>query len=77
MLCLNKNSITQNVKKEKLNNQSTIKTICNGIVKEWDSQEKAEKFFIDCLQYSEGTEKERYLNILSKLNSGIKICDDK
>ena len=54
----------------------TIKTICYGKVREWQSREEAEKFFLECLAHSEGAEHERYLKILLKIKQGLAICSD-
>lgn len=53
-----------------------IKTICYGTTREWQTREEAERFFIECMCHSEGSEKERYLKILYKLKSGFIVCDD-
>lgn len=53
-----------------------IKTICYGQTREWNSTEEAVKFFAECYINSEGSERERYFNILVKLRSGLNICTD-
>ena len=53
-----------------------VKTICYGQTREWNDSEAAMKFFLDCFMNSEGSERERYYNILVKLRSGLNICTD-
>ena len=45
-------------------------------IAEIEEPKEAEKFFIECMYHSEGSERERYLKILYKLKSGLIICDD-
>lgn len=54
----------------------TVKTICYGREKIWDSREEAIMFFLECMASSEGAERERYFNILVKLKSDEKVCTD-
>lgn len=53
-----------------------VKTICYGKERIWDKKEEAIEFFIDCMLNSEGSEKERYCNILSSLKANLKVCKD-
>nr|DAW55553.1 MAG TPA: protein of unknown function (DUF4314) [Caudoviricetes sp.] len=53
-----------------------VKTICYGKERLWDKKEEAIEFFIDCMLNSEGSEKERYCNILSSLKANLKVCKD-
>lgn len=53
-----------------------VKTICYGKERLWDKKEEAIEFFIDCMLNSEGSEKERYCNILSSLRANLKVCKD-
>lgn len=53
-----------------------VKTICYGKERLWDKKEEAIEFFIDCMLNSEGSEKERYCNILSLLKANLKVCKD-
>lgn len=53
-----------------------VKTICYGKERIWDKKEEAIEFFIDCMLNSEGSEKERYCNILSSLKGNLKVCKD-
>lgn len=53
-----------------------VKTICYGKERIWDKKEEAIEFFIDCMLSSEGSEKERYCNILSSLKADLKVCKD-
>lgn len=53
-----------------------VKTICYGKERIWDKKEEAIEFFIDCMLNSEGSEKERYSNILSSLKANLKVCKD-
>lgn len=53
-----------------------VKTICYGKERLWDKKEEAIEFFVDCMLNSEGSEKERYCNILSSLKANSKVCKD-
>ena len=53
-----------------------VKTICYGKERLWDKKEEAIEFFIYCMLNSEGSEKERYCNILSSLKANLKVCKD-
>lgn len=53
-----------------------VKTICYGKEQIWDKKEDAIEFFVDCMLNSEGTERERYCNILSSLKGNLKVCKD-
>jgi hypothetical protein len=53
-----------------------VKTICYGKEQIWDKKEDAIEFFVDCMLNSEGSERERYCNILSSLKDNLKVCKD-
>lgn len=53
-----------------------VKTICYGKEQVWDKKEDAIAFFIECLLNSEGSERDRYCNILSALKAGLSVCKD-
>lgn len=53
-----------------------VKTICYGKEQIWDKKEDAIEFFVDCMLNSEGSERERYCNILSSLKCNLKVCKD-
>ena len=40
------------------------------------AREDAKRFYIECMMCSEGSERDRYTNILCDLLSGLKICTD-
>ena len=54
----------------------TVKTVCYGKEQVWDSREDAISFFEEGVFSCEGSERERYLNIVSKLKCGLWVCDD-
>jgi hypothetical protein len=37
---------------------------------------RCNRFFVDCMLNSEGSERERYCNILSSLKANLKVCKD-
>ena len=53
-----------------------VTTICYRQKREWDSREEAENFFLEGVMCCEGSERDRYATILSKLMSGRKVCSD-
>jgi len=54
----------------------TVKTICYHQEKVWDSREEAIDFFEEGIIMSEGSERERYQNIVTKLKLGYDECSD-
>ena len=55
---------------------ATVKTICYGTEKVWDSRKEAMEFYIEASKNSAGSEFERYSKIYLELMSGNKICTD-
>ena len=55
---------------------SKITTVCYGEEKNWESREKAERFFLEGMVACEGSEQERYSNIYCKLQLGLNYCTD-
>ena len=55
------------------NNLVTI--ICNGQVEKMLREEAIQKY-LTCMTWSEGTEKERYANIISDLVADNDVCSD-
>mgnify|MGYP002647168170 CR=1 FL=1 len=54
----------------------SVKTICYGKEDVWDSREEAENFFLRAMMGSEGSERDRYTNIYTKLKMGFAVCSD-
>lgn len=54
-----------------------VKTICYNQERTFDDRQEAVEFYEDCLMNSEGSERERYLEILIDLRCGKTICSDK
>lgn len=59
-----------------VHDMSKVTTICYRQKREWDSREEAENFFLEGVMCCEGSERDRYATILSKLMSGRKVCSD-
>lgn len=57
--------------------QEEITTVCYGNEQKWENRRKAKGFFIDAMSCSEGSELERYANVLIKLERGLTYCTDK
>ena len=53
-----------------------VTTICYGAAKEWDDRWDAIDFFTEGVMACDGSEKERYTNILLKLMAGEEVCSD-
>lgn len=53
-----------------------VTTICYGKSREWENREEAVRFYLNCMACSEGSEHERYSNVLMGLMYGDKICTD-
>lgn len=54
-----------------------VKTVCYGEERVFDDRQEAVDFYENCLLNSEGSERERYLEILIDLRSGKAVCRDK
>ncbi len=54
----------------------TVKTICYGKEEIWSSRRKAEKYFLEAMNGSEGSEHERYSRIYEQLKAGQSVCTD-
>ncbi len=52
-------------------------TVCNGETRNWDTMEEALSYFNEAMKNSEGSERERYATICSKLKSGELFVTDK
>lgn len=53
-----------------------VTTICYGQKKEWHEREEAIRFFKEGILSTDGSERERYVNIVSDLEAGKKIAVD-
>ena len=54
----------------------TVKTICYGEEQIWDSRKAAMDYFFNAMMGSDGSEKERYTNVYTKLLMGREVCSD-
>lgn len=53
-----------------------IVTVCYGKEDSWESRIAAEHFFLQAIIASDGSERERYVNIYIKLKMGMTYCTD-
>lgn len=53
-----------------------VTTICYNQRKEWNNRQEAIEFFFQGVITTEGSEQERYIRILTKLQFGCNVCDD-
>lgn len=51
-----------------------IKTICYKKEQTWNKRAEALDFFYDCVANSEGSERDRYLNIIDDIFAGKTVC---
>ena len=54
----------------------SVTTVCYGEKEIWDSREDAVSFFLQAMAGSEGSERDRYVTIYTKLISGSDVCSD-
>lgn len=54
----------------------TVTTICYGETRIWDQRSDAERFFLEGMMSSEGSEQQRYMTIYSKLKAGLEVASD-
>ena len=53
-----------------------VTTVCYNQKTVWSSRKSALDFYRDCIRNSEGSERERYVNIYFKLESGEDYATD-
>jgi hypothetical protein len=53
-----------------------IRVVCYNQLEFWHSRERAMCFYREAIRNSEGSEQERYLNILWDLEDGEMLCED-
>lgn len=53
-----------------------VKTICYGKEECFETREEALQFFCKCAAWSDGAEKERYMNIVLDLLAGKTVATD-
>ncbi len=51
-------------------------TVCYGKTKNWNTMDEALSYFLEGIMNSEGSERERYATIYSKLKSGLLFATD-
>ena len=51
-------------------------TVCYGKLENWDTMDKALEHFLEGMMNSEGSERERYAAVYSKLKSGLLFATD-
>ena len=49
---------------------------CYGELKNFNTSEEAMRFFLECMLWSEGSERSRYYQIFTQLARGLKYCSD-
>lgn len=54
----------------------SVITVCYGEEKLWDNRKEAKEFFLEALKATEGSERERYTVIYTKLVLGKNYCTD-
>ena len=53
-----------------------VTTICYGETRKWNSHKEAFQFFFTCYLNSEGSERERYMNVLEDIYEEKDVCTD-
>lgn len=53
-----------------------ITITCYGKTETWDDRKKAIDFYKEAVAWSDGCERERYMNILLGLYNGDMVCSD-
>lgn len=53
-----------------------VTTICFGKKRKWDDRLEAERFFLEAMDNTRGTERERYSEILAQIQMGCSVCKD-
>ena len=55
---------------------ATVKTVCYGDERVWDSREEALEYFLEGMLNCEGSEQSRYATIYAQLKSGASYATD-
>ena len=63
-------------KVDEVENLDSVTTVCYGEEKLWDCRKEAKDFFLEALKATEGSERERYATIYTKLILGKNYCTD-
>ena len=53
-----------------------IAIICYNTIEYWNKRENALRFYKDAERNTEGSERERYMNIVDDLEDGKALCED-
>lgn len=53
-----------------------VSVTCYGVTKSFSSIQEAKDTFLEAMFHSDGSESERYLNIIIQLEQGLTICSD-
>ena len=61
---------------DEVENLDSVTTVCYGEEKVWDSRKEAKDYFLEGLKATEGSERERYATIYTKLILGKNYCTD-
>jgi len=61
---------------DKVETLDSVTTVCYGEEKVWDSRNEAKDFFLEGLKATDGSERERYAAIYTKLILGKNYCTD-
>ena len=61
---------------DEVENLDSVTTVCYGEEKVWDSRNEAKDFFLEGLKATDGSERERYAAIYTKLILGKNYCTD-
>ena len=61
---------------DEVENLDGVTTVCYGEEKVWDSRKEAKDYFLEGLKATEGSERERYATIYTKLILGKNYCTD-
>ena len=61
---------------DEVENLDSVTTVCYGEEKVWDSRKEAKDFFLEGLKATDGSERERYAAIYTKLVLGKNYCTD-
>ena len=54
----------------------SVTVICYGQSKLWDDRKEAKQFYLEAMNSTEGSERERYTNIYCDIISGKEVCTD-
>ena len=63
-------------REDKVRKLDSVRITCYGETEVWDDRKEATEFFLEAMNGSDGSERDRYAQIYAQLVSGKTVCSD-